>query len=224
MRFLKRKNFIISIIVLSLVMFSQYGNSKDENSNKMQVNFHNIESDTIKKNFITVFKKYNQLHKYKINVYQKNIGATTMKAQPVISFSNLIRGVKEYKIVVGESLKDTDIKLSSVPSGVLQGWFAHELGHVSDYEQHSNMGMLWYAIKYVISKSFKKKVEHTADYIALKKGFKKQLLKTKRYILLSDIFSEQYLININQYYLSIKDVEDYIEEDEDVTLSKMFHE
>jgi|GEM_PF-4601889 len=218
----------INLIVFSLLfnVFSAYSSTIYQFKKKvnMNVKFVNISSEKIKTTFLEVFNKYKNLHAYQITIIQKNMGETTMEAQPIIKLRQLFSKKKCYKINMGEFLKDTDIKLSSVPKNVLAGWFAHELGHISDYENRSTIGMLWYAVKYVTSVSFKKKVEHTADYIALKKGFKKELLETKRYILLSELFSEKYLKNINTYYLPIEDVVNYIEENDDITLSKMYHE
>ncbi|NJB81841.1 hypothetical protein [Wenyingzhuangia aestuarii] len=218
---------VLMLIVFTVCLLTTTAYSQNEKENKMNVQFINITEDHVKNSFLEVYKKYDDLHAYKITVIQKRIGATTMKAQPIITFKNLCKGTKEYRIVIGEFLKDTDIKLSEVPKDVLKGWFAHELGHVVDYEQHSNFGMLWYGLRYVTSGSFKKKVEHKADYIALKKGFKNSLLKTKRYILLSDVFSSKYLINMNKYYLPLDSVKNYLDEKvekDDEALSKMYHD
>lgn len=216
---------ILSVLLMIFLNMNAY--QKKEKQEKMNVEFLNITNHKIKDCFLEVYKKYTDLHVYQITIIQKSIGATTMQAQPVINFKNIWKGTKEYKIVVGEYLKDTDIKLEEVPKDVLKGWFAHELGHVQDYKQHSNFGMIWYGIKYVTSGKFKKEVEHKADYIALKKGFKNYLLKTKRYILLSDIFSSKYLINMNKYYLPLDSVENYLEEKvnkDDELISKMYHD
>ncbi|NIJ45166.1 hypothetical protein FHR24_001605 [Wenyingzhuangia heitensis] len=222
---LKNKAVGISILVLMMtVVFSITSYGQKQNQKKMNVTFTNITDEQIKDSFLEVYKKYTNIHDYKITVIQKRIGSTTMQAQPIIGIKHLFNGKKEYKIVIGKYLKDTNIELAEVPLEVLKGWFAHELGHVSDYKEYSNWGMIWYGIKYLTLKSFKKQVEHKADYIALTKGFKNQLLKTKRYILLSDVFSSKYLINMNKYYMPLDTVKNYIEDKEGVTLSKMYHD
>lgn len=186
----------------------------------MKVNYCNVENEKIKRCFTNVLKQYENLHQYNIHLHQKQLGNSTMKAQPIIKMSNLFTEVKEYKITLGYCVMDSDTLVENIPDIVLEGWFAHELGHISDYEQYSNFRMVIYGIKYVLSSSFKKKVEHDADYIALKKGFKKEIIATKKYILLGGLFSDRYISNINKYYLPLESIE---KEPED-TLSDIYHE
>lgn len=186
----------------------------------MKINFCNVQNQKIKRCFINVLKRYDNLHKYQVHLHQKKLGNSTMKAQPIIKMKNFFTEVKEYKITIGYHVMDSDTLIKNIPETALEGWFAHELGHVSDYEQYSNFGMIVYGLKYIFSDSFKKKVEHDADYIALKKGFKKEIIATKKYILLGGLFSDRYISNINKYYLPLESIE---EEPED-TLSNIYHE
>ncbi|MGY5353097.1 hypothetical protein ACXGQW_11180 [Wenyingzhuangia sp. IMCC45533] len=222
----KKHRYVALLIIITLFVVAMNGGGKtnpNDSIKMMKIQFTNIQDSVIKNSFHKVFSKYKNLHQYHIELVQKNMGSTTMQAQPKISFSSLFNGVKSYKIEMGIYLKDTDIKLSEVPSEVLQGWFAHELGHVEDYEQHSNSGMLWYGIRYFSSKKFKKKVEHNADYIAFKRGFRKELIATKKYILYSELFTEKYLKNINTYYLPLETLEKMAENDDDIDSTELLH-
>ncbi len=192
----------------------------------MNVTFTNISDENLKNSFLEVFSKYKSLHKYKINVIKERMGSTTMKAQPILTPKNIFTGIKQYKIVIGTYIKDTKIKIETLPKPVLKGWFAHELGHVEDYESYTNMRMLWYGMKYFFSGKFKKEVEHKADFIALQKGFKKEILATKKYILLGEVFPLKYVNRIHKYYLPIDRVEAYLESkiDTTITTGEIYHE
>ena len=184
---------------------------------------YDVKSDKIKRCFVNVLKRYENLHQYHIHLHQKQLSNSTMSAQPVIKWNNLFTGIKEYKIILGFYVMDSDILVEDIPNQVLEGWFAHELGHISDYEQYTNFEMLLYGIKYLLSSSFKKKVEHEADYIALKKGFRKEIIATKKYILTEGLFSDRYTSIIKKYYLPIEALESVEKEPED-TLSGIYHE
>ena len=154
-----------------------------------------------------VFNRYDALHQYDITLVQKRIKSSTMQAQPIISFKSLFTGVKRYQIKLALYVKDSEeILVSDLPEEVLTGWFAHELGHVVDYEPRSNFGMVIYGLRYVFSDKFKREAEHAADNIAVRNGFAADIIATKRYILENDFLGDRYKSIINKYYMSIDDV------------------
>jgi hypothetical protein len=99
------------------------------------------------------------------------------------------------------------LKIEDVPKKVMTGWFAHELGHLVDYQSYTNLGMINYGLKYLFSDSFKMKTEHEADYIAIKKGFRKEIIATKEWLLNHNLVDQGYKDKLNKYYLSIEQVE-----------------
>lgn len=130
-----------------------------------------------------------------------------MQAQPIIGFLNLFSGKKRYKIKVGYNIKDEEsLKLVNLPDDVLIGWFAHELGHVLDYRQYSNLQMLGFGIRYLFSNKHRKQVEHDADYIAIAHGFENEILALKQYILKNKLINEAYKNQIKDFYLPPKEV------------------
>ncbi len=174
----------------------------------MPISFHNLENEKIRRCFTKVWKRYDSLHSHKIDVVQKRIKGSTMQAQPVIHLSSLFSKQKHYRIKVAMYVRDSNqIKVADLPEDVLTGWFAHELGHVVDYEPYSNWRMITFGLKYIFSSNFKRKVEHEADYIAIKNGFKSEILASKRYILESGLISQKYIAKIAKFYLPIADVE-----------------
>lgn len=174
----------------------------------MNVVFRNLDDQKIRICFMEVMKHYKSLHKHKIEVVQQRIKGSTMQAQPVIRISGLFTKQKRYRITVAVYVRDSNqVKVADLPSDVLKGWFAHELGHVVDYEPYGALRMIIFGLRYMLFPKFKQKVEFEADYIAIKKGFKAEILASKRYILESGMISEKYLDKISRFYLPIADVE-----------------
>lgn len=168
----------------------------------MSVHFKNVESQKIKESFEKVWKRYQSQHKYQITLVQQSIGSSTMQAQPIITLRSLFSGVKRYRINIGYHLRDEEsFVLEELPVPILVGLFAHELGQVMDYQQHSNVSMIWYGLKYYFSDQFKKIVEHAADYIAIANGFQEEILSTKQFILGDERISPTYKSRIKRYYL-----------------------
>ncbi len=201
----------ISVFLLTLIFYWTIPQIKSETNNNtqdsMRVTFKNVENDVIKKSFLKVMERYDALHDYDVVLNQQRVKASTMQAQPKINLVNLFTGVKKYEIKLGVYVRDSeDIAVAELPEDVLTGWFAHELGHLVDYESRSNFMMAIYGIRYVISAKFKRKVEHEADYIAIANGFKDEILATKAFILDHELLEESYKEQIRKYYLSTEEV------------------
>lgn len=173
----------------------------------MNVIYKSIEDDRIKNSFNEVIKNFKGLHDFEITLIMGNIKSSTMQAQPVISLKSIFTGVKRYRIKLNKHIRDhKELKVNDVPTNVLKGWFAHELGHVVDYKRHSNFQMILFGLRYLFSKKFKKKVEHDADYIAITYGFQEEILATKKYIIEHNLINDRYKSKILKYYLPEKEV------------------
>lgn len=173
----------------------------------MNISFKGVDNEEVKKCFLQVLSKYESLHKYPIILKQRAIKSSTMQAQPILSLRSIL-GVKQYQVKLAIYVRDSQsLKVDNLPEDVLIGWFAHELGHVVDYERYNLFQMLSYGLKYMFSDSFKKDAEHAADRIAMENGFKEHILITKRYILEHELLAEGYKDKIRKYYMPIEDVE-----------------
>lgn len=162
----------------------------------------------IKTAFLDVWQHYQSLHHYRFDVLQKHLDASTMQAQPVIDLSEIFSKKRGYKLDVAEKVLDSgDLYVGDLPEEVLRGWFAHELGHIVDYENHSNMGMIVYGIRYTLSDKYKREREHEADSIAIRHGFREDIITAKKYLLENEFISSDYQNQIKQYYMSIRGAE-----------------
>lgn len=179
----------------------------------VKVKFKGDISEKVKQCFLRVLSEYPLLHDYEIEVKQQRIKSSTMQAQPVFSLGGLFNGVKKYRIKLGKYVKDSDhIAIADLPEEVITGWFAHELGHLVDYESYSSGQMVWYGLKYVVSGAFRKRVEYEADYIALKSGFYDEIVAAKQFIIENNI-GQEYVDKLKEFYLSIEDVQAYVEDE-----------
>jgi len=195
----------VTFIVLCVITFKSLQTSTlPTGSPTFSPGIHN----NIRTAFLDVWQSYKSLHKYGFDVLQSNLSSSTMQAQPVIELSDIFGKNRRYKLDVAEKVMDSgDLYLSDLPQDVLRGWFAHELGHIVDYENHSNFGMITFGIRYVLSDDYKREREHEADSIAIRHGFRTDVIAAKKYILENDFISPAYQNQIKKYYMSISGAE-----------------
>ena len=174
----------------------------------MNVSFENVTNEKIRNSFLKVMSRYESLHDYHITLKQKKIKSSTMQAQPVIKLSSLFGKIKTFQVKLAVFVRDSEkIKVEDLPEDVLTGWFAHELGHLVDYQPFTGWQMIGYGLKYVFSQNFKRQAEYRADYVAIKNEFHEEIIASKRYILENDFLGEDYKSKIKKYYLSVEQVE-----------------
>ena len=196
------------VIILAVMIGISFSLEKPRLNNTKSPVFSAGIQDNIKKAFLDVWQHYSELHSYGFEVIQSNLASSTMQAQPVINLRDIFGKNRQYKLDVAEKVLDSDdLYIADLPDNVLRGWFAHELGHIVDYENHSNAGMVAYGIRYVLSDKYKREREHEADSIAIRHGFRKDVIAAKKYILENDFISPAYQDQIKRYYMSIRGAE-----------------
>lgn len=170
-------------------------------------------ADRLYELFTIALKPYDFNPHTKIRIKRTKLKGSTMQAQPIFSLKSLLRGLRAYRIRVSEYVRGSDsLKVDELPEDVLIGWFAHELGHVKDYQDHSLIGMLIFGLKYVLSARFRKKIEHRADQIAIEHGFHNEVLATKKFLFHHEAIENSYRLKMKRFYMPMRDVEDWIEE------------
>lgn len=192
----------------SVPLYASANLSRPHTEPSMKVTFKHVESEHIKKAFLKVFRSYDVLHSHEIVLIQKPVKRSTMQAQPVVGTKGLFSSIKRYKVVLSTFVKDTDsLRVADLPEEVLVGWFAHELGHLVDYERFSRFGMLRFGLRYLTSARFKQSAEHAADRVAISHGFHEEIIATKEFILCNDLMGEKYKAQIRRFYMSVEQVE-----------------
>lgn len=191
-----------------MVAYANVETKSMEETDDMKVKFVNIEKMHIRESFLEVLTAYDVLHAYEITLIQEELKNSTMQAQPIISLGNLFSDRKHYKVQLAKTVRDAEeLIIAEVPEKVLKGWFAHELGHIVDYEIRSNISMVGYGLRYKFSGKFKKEREHQADSIAIEHGFHEEIIATKRFLLENSMIPEAYKAKLRKYYMPISGVE-----------------
>ena len=144
--------------------------------------------------------------------FKDKIKKSTMQAQPTWgSFFKRSKN-REYIILISREIQieNEAFTINDIPSDVIVGWLGHELGHVIDYSDRNNFGMLIFGFKYLFSKMHIKEVERTADTIAVAHGMGDYILQTKNFILDHANISERYKKRIRSFYMSPEEVMELI--------------
>ncbi len=178
------------------------------------VNLDNkIIPESIKKEVIKALSFYPELYDTAIEFkFKDNIKKSTMQAQPRFSSFFKAKENREYVILISRKIQieGEEFTMSDIPSDVKIGWIGHELGHVMDYRERTNMGMLIFGLKYLFSPLHFKEVERTADTYAIIHGMGDYILKTKNFILENAHLSEKYKNRIRRLYISPEEVMELI--------------
>ena len=144
--------------------------------------------------------------------FKDRIKKSTMQAQPTWGSFFKRKNNREYIILISRKIQieNEAFTIKDIPSDVIVGWLGHELGHVMDYSDRNNFGMLIFGFKYLFSKHHIKEVERTADTIAIAHGMGDYILQTKHYILDQANISEKYKKRIRSFYMSPEEVMELI--------------
>ncbi|SFZ91796.1 hypothetical protein SAMN05428642_102335 [Flaviramulus basaltis] len=165
--------------------------------------------NSIKNEVHTALSYFPELNETKIEFkFKKNIKKSTMQAQPTFKSFFRNRKHRSYIILISEKFKITNQEFSTkdIPSDILIGWIGHELGHVMDYQTRSNLNLIWFGIKYLLSDSHIVEAERAADTFAVNQGMEDYILKTKSFILNHADISTTYKNRIKRFYLSPEEI------------------
>lgn len=175
-----------------------------------KVLFSNVQNSRIRNIFSETCDQFKDLDGMKLILRQRSIKTSTMQAQPVINLKSAFLGIDTYRIQLAQKVRDSEtIEVRDLPKDVLKGWFAHEIGHIIDYQRRSVLRMIGFGLNYVFSRSFRQKTEHRADQIAIENGFIESIVKTKKFILENDLIKDTYKQKIRRYYMSEQDARSY---------------
>tara|TARA_B100000508_G_scaffold137355_2_gene131761 strand:- start:55143 stop:55721 length:579 start_codon:yes stop_codon:yes gene_type:complete len=181
-------------------------------SEKTEIKINELESSRLNHLFGIALSNYTFDSNIEIKLTRTSIKGSTMQAQPIFGFREVFTGLHKYRIRLAKFVRGSEtMVVEELPDDVLIGWFAHELGHVKDYENHSFLGMIWFGLRYITSSSFRKKIEHRADQIAIEHGYHKEVLATKKFLFTHEDIDPTYRTKIKKFYMPMRDVEDWIE-------------
>lgn len=178
--------------------------------------------ESIRDEIQTALSFYPELKETSINFeFKKKIKKSTMQAQPSFGSFFKRKGNRSYNIYISETVNISGevFYTKNMPKDVLIGWIGHELGHVMDYRNRSNLNLIWFGLKYILSDSHIAEAERAADTYAVKSGMEKYILITKDFILNQANIDKKYIARIKRYYLSPEEIMEIINQ-RDAELSK----
>lgn len=177
------------------------------------ISFKGVENNYLKETFIETVQLFLSLHSHPILLCQCPIKHTTMQAQPIINADFFNKNKRAYRVSFRETTLIHDkIKVKDLPKNVLKGWFAHELGHIVDYQQRSYWNMIKFGLYYLFFDQCKIEAEKMADIYAIQFGFKKEIRAMKEYIINHADIDPKYKSRIEKYYLSPEEIEHLVQE------------
>lgn len=196
-----------------IIPFLYFMPSMDQADN---INLDNkIIPDSIKTEVLEALSFYPELWETAIEFkFKDNIKKSTMQAQPRFSSIFKRKQKREYLILISRQIQidGEQFTMEDIPSDVLVGWIGHELGHVMDYHDRTNVGLIILGIKYLLSPSSIRKIERRADTYAVAHGMGDYILLTKNFILDNANLSEKYKARIRRLYISPEEVMELINE------------
>lgn len=153
------------------------------------------------------FKKareyYPELINEDIRIVYSDISSVMQSRPKIIS---LFLKKRTYLIIINNNPENTGINYKKINKETLVGWFGHELAHIIDYKKMNFFQLIIFGIKYLFSRSFKRKIERKTDTTAVNRGLGKKLIKTIRIVTKNPKIKLNYRKNISKYYLKVKEI------------------
>jgi len=84
-------------------------------------------------------------------------------------------GKMKYKVFVSTDTMYSQF-VDTLSTDAILGWYAHELGHVVDYERRGRLGSFWMGVQYVFFPKGRARMEYRADKITIEHGYGCELL------------------------------------------------
>lgn len=146
-------------------------------------------------------------------VFKKKINKCFMQAQPKWYGFFQSKSKRDYVIKISRSfqLEGSAIPIEEMPSDVLKGWFAHELGHIMDYQDRSAFSLMKFGFSYITSRKYMMEAERTADVKAIHCNLGEYLLSSKNFILNHTDIPLEYKEKINRFYMSAEEATELID-------------
>lgn len=120
---------------------------------------------------------------------------------------------RKYAILINNKVNSNRAPLiSEVPFVAQVGVIGHELAHIVDYKTKSNFRLMFEGLAYYFNNSFKRKLEHKIDRIAIYRGLGEGIIAFRIYIDNESDATEKYKIFKQKIYLSATDIERIINE------------
>lgn len=205
------KKLIFTFIWIHLIVFSAIPDEWDGKINdsiaqanilklREQYSIHKEMPSDLEKEILISLSHYPELKNVRIKFCYSPI-FTSMKAVPSMVFLFQKREKRTYRIVMNSKKCMDKNLMQRISSEAVTGVLGHELGHITEYSQLSNFGLLKLLIGY-ISKKGRIATELRVDNIAVEHGLGKELLEFTEIIFRDECMNPKYIRYKKKYYHS----------------------
>ena len=155
--------------------------------------------DTYQIQTLIAISYYPELKNAKIRFREKNI-KTTMASIPRMDFIFHSKRSRTYHIYIDNSIKKgKGLLLRDIPFNAQIGVIGHELGHLSDYEDRTAVGIVILGIGYLFP-PFHRKLEHKVDEITIAHGLGYQVEAFSDFVFNQAAVNDRYRKFKSRYY------------------------
>lgn len=166
---------------------------------KMHFNAGKIIPEHMEAAFYAAIAYYPMLREVPIRVKQRNI-KTTMQCRPRWDFVFRKKENRHYKILVNNRVENNEgVLYEHLPFNAQVGVFGHELAHVIDFANRTNMQIIRFGMDYLNDEK-RKNIEQAIDQLAIEKGLGYQIKDFSTYVFEESDASDAYLMYKLKYY------------------------
>ena len=132
--------------------------------------------------------------------------AISSTAQTTVTLGSIFKRLnKHYIIIINNDIIKTGVLLSDAPFDAQVALIAHELAHVTDFDDRGFFYMIWWGLSYLVVKQ-RIRIEIKADIITIDHGLGWQLLSWTDFILNHSTANRRYLKMKRSKYLSTSEI------------------
>ncbi len=158
----------------------------------------------IQARFEHVKKHYKELDNTDIRLRFFPLFYATMEARPSALDFVIDHKKDKRKFIImintSEHYREYAFPLYDVSDEILDGWLAHELGHIVFYQTLSHHKLALIPFRFMFDKKYKKFIESGADTLAEQHGFKQALHKGIELRLNDPNTSDEYKARLRRFY------------------------
>ncbi len=153
--------------------------------------------------FTNTKSRFFQLQNVNIELVPTPLYLATMKCRP--KTTSFLFPWKKHEYVISVNSKEKfsrySIPVHSLNDILLTGWFAHELGHIVQYERMNLIEFITFPFKYFLDLDFRKNFEIEATDIAREVGFKNEFNEVENFLVNDQRVSKKYQERFKRFYV-----------------------
>lgn len=144
----------------------------------------------IRSEILATLNYYPELANARLRFSYKPI-SQTMNSRPTPGNIFRKKAKRHYSIIVNNNQgKHKGLPFEKLSPNIKAGWIGHELAHICEYEKMNTFQTFWFAVKYVFSKKFIRKVERYTDSVTIEHGLAFPLYDGTEYLLQSRVLKK----------------------------------